>query len=373
MAISYSGLTNYGKASLPSVSSWGTNNNILKDPTRSITTRRIDKVTDNSFLVQEVDCSSDRIADSIMVYPRGINPMVSVSYTDFTGGVGKGQALIYRGVQGKLPYRVADRGAFRPPILPPVDLLPLSRMPRNVTKIDPIIYNPDYTKKTTCGPEARTTKDILNVSVDGVRRYQMKKEQHAMYVGNVTKEITPLFRDGIVKYDPIKIQREGYVRPMMKNVPKGELQTNIAGIKRTIQISNAPTLKPSLKASANSAISGRGTRQISPEIVNLRPRAVIYPSFEGSDKISRTKDIKPEFISRAKETPLKVDVQTSLAKNFSGGLSNEISREMKPSRRRGGIIMPDNFNVGFVPPKVNQDVNFSRNRQRLLPEARPYI
>ena len=38
--LSYSGITNYGKATLPSVDSWGTNMNILKDPPKSITTRK---------------------------------------------------------------------------------------------------------------------------------------------------------------------------------------------------------------------------------------------------------------------------------------------------------------------------------------------
>ena len=40
--LSYSGIINYGKATLPSVDSWGTNMNILKDPPKSITTRKID-------------------------------------------------------------------------------------------------------------------------------------------------------------------------------------------------------------------------------------------------------------------------------------------------------------------------------------------
>ena len=44
MSISYSGLSNYGKATLPSVDTWGTNMNILKDPPKSIQTRRIDRV-----------------------------------------------------------------------------------------------------------------------------------------------------------------------------------------------------------------------------------------------------------------------------------------------------------------------------------------
>jgi hypothetical protein len=176
--ISYSAITNYGKATLPSVESWGTNNNILKDPPRSYTTRRIDKVGATSEIDQMIQESGDRVAEVIKVYPRGVNPMVSVSYDNFgrNGGEGKGQALLYGGQQAKLPYQVNKQGAFRPPVLAPVDLLPLSRFPRNVTSVDPTIHNPDYTKQIRC-PEgsvkdARAINDtILHVPVRSTITY----------------------------------------------------------------------------------------------------------------------------------------------------------------------------------------------------------
>ena len=37
--LSYSALINNGKITLPSVTTWGTNMNILRDPPKSITTR----------------------------------------------------------------------------------------------------------------------------------------------------------------------------------------------------------------------------------------------------------------------------------------------------------------------------------------------
>lgn len=157
MAISYSGIVGYGKASLPSVESWGTNNNILKDPPKSITTRRRDKVGSNSSIMEDIDMSGDRIAEAIRAYPRGVNPMVGVSYNgQGNAGIGTGQALYTLGRQAKLPYPVMKDGAFRPPILAPVDLLPLSRMPRNLTKIDPTICNPDFTKKISCSADKKT-------------------------------------------------------------------------------------------------------------------------------------------------------------------------------------------------------------------------
>ena len=52
--ISYSGITNYGVVTLPATGGWNTNNNILRDPSKSITTRRIDKVGDNNNLISDL-------------------------------------------------------------------------------------------------------------------------------------------------------------------------------------------------------------------------------------------------------------------------------------------------------------------------------
>ena len=80
MALSYSGIVNYGKVTLPSVESWGTNMNILKDPPKSVHTRKIDKVGETSAITTSIDESGDRFCEAINYYARGQNPMVSVSY-----------------------------------------------------------------------------------------------------------------------------------------------------------------------------------------------------------------------------------------------------------------------------------------------------
>ena len=173
MALSYSALTNYGKASLPSVETWGTNNNILRDPPRSITTRRIDKVTWNSNIAQDIQDSGDRAAEYILAYPRGSNPMVGTSFANSRAGGGNNYASR---PSAYLPYRVMDRGAFRPPILAPVDLLPLSRLPRNTTRVEPIVYKPDYTKKLTCQPIQRAFhKNIINACVNPTIYFKVDK------------------------------------------------------------------------------------------------------------------------------------------------------------------------------------------------------
>ena len=79
MSFSYSSIIgNKAKVTFPSVESWGTNNNILRDPPKSIMTRRIDKVNQDGSLNEMLYHSGDRFAENINVYARGVNPMVSV-------------------------------------------------------------------------------------------------------------------------------------------------------------------------------------------------------------------------------------------------------------------------------------------------------
>ena len=75
--LSYSSITNRGKVTLPSVDSWG-NLNIMRDPPKSITMRRIDKVGSDSTITKMQD-ESDRSAECILLFARGVNPSVSVS------------------------------------------------------------------------------------------------------------------------------------------------------------------------------------------------------------------------------------------------------------------------------------------------------
>ena len=129
MAIQYAKLTH---TTLPSVEGWGSNANILRDPPKSITTRRIDKVGQNIDITELVDDSGDRINEGINVYARGVNPMVSVSYDNNSNnaGISGNPTSTSAQPQARLPYPAFDNGAFRPPILTQRDLLPLSRLPR---------------------------------------------------------------------------------------------------------------------------------------------------------------------------------------------------------------------------------------------------
>jgi len=119
-------------ATLPSVESWGTNMNIVKDPPKSIFTRRINKVGSDNKLMNTIRGGSNRFSENIQIYARGVNPSVSVSYNN-TGMTNGTDAVPQR--QAHPAYKTMDNGAFRPD---PVEggltqLLPLSRMNRNTT------------------------------------------------------------------------------------------------------------------------------------------------------------------------------------------------------------------------------------------------
>lgn len=176
MSFSYSGLTNYGKVTLPSAEGWGGSMNILRDPPKSIHTRRIDKVGQTSDITAMVDDSGNRVCEGINVYARGVNPMVSISYDNVGNNGGQNSGAVYGSsnipgsnnmlaggrTQAYLPYRVMRDGAFRPPVVTQADLLPLSRLPRIWTTAFTKPGFVDFSKKMMSCGTAETTKEVKN-------------------------------------------------------------------------------------------------------------------------------------------------------------------------------------------------------------------
>ena len=150
---------------LPSVEDWGSNTNILRDPPKSITTRRIDKVGQNTDITELLDDSGDRINEGISVYSRGVNPMVSVSYSNDSNnsGIAGNVTSTSSRAQARPPYPVFEGGAFRPPMYTQRDLLPLSRLPRTWfgTLSTPGFI--DFSKTIQKPNDYRAVKDALNV------------------------------------------------------------------------------------------------------------------------------------------------------------------------------------------------------------------
>ena len=166
---------------LPSVENWYTNTNILKLPPQAVFTRRKDKVGDDLQITGWIDDSGNRICEGISKYSRGVNPMVSVSYSNYNAG-SNGNPFVYSNkTEAKLPYKVMDNGAFRPPILTQEDLLPLSRLPRNRVSVLSNPEFPNYLKKVENPVNLRAVKkDILQTSTRPTT--YMKMEYNPCYI-----------------------------------------------------------------------------------------------------------------------------------------------------------------------------------------------
>ena len=183
MSISYSAITNRGKINLPSVDSWGTDMNILRDPPKSITTRKVNRVGATSSITEMIDESENRTAESILQFARGVNPCVSVSYDNNGNNGGRSGSNLKVGgqTQAFLPYTVAKDGAFRPPIVTQEQLYPLSRLPRLPTKASTQPGFVDYSLKIFNSGTAKETKqvknDLLKTSVRPTGYYKIETPQ----------------------------------------------------------------------------------------------------------------------------------------------------------------------------------------------------
>jgi len=183
MSISYSGLTNYGKATNPSVEMGLGSMNILRDPPRSITTRRVDKVGQTSSITEMIDDSGNRACEAINLYARGVNPSVSVSYGNAGNNGGQRSSSVFGsnitgGLQAKLPYAIMKDGAFRPPTRTQEQLLPLSRLPRVNTESFTQPGFVDYSKRLNCsdGEYRQIKKDTIKACIRPTATYKINHQ-----------------------------------------------------------------------------------------------------------------------------------------------------------------------------------------------------
>jgi len=136
---------------------WGTNMNILKDPPKGIHTRRIDKVGQSQTVLLAQDESGDRIGEYVQPYARGVNPMVAVSFDNYSNNGGRGSP--FQNTKAvSLPYKVQT---VRPPIQRQEDLLPLSRLPRTWFYSYSNPSFPDVVQATQCNETRRTVHDEI--------------------------------------------------------------------------------------------------------------------------------------------------------------------------------------------------------------------
>ena len=113
----------------------------------------------NSSIIEIIDQSGDRGCEAISKYARGINPAVSVSYSNVTNNAGINVLSNVR--SAKMPYTIMhNQGAFRPPIQTQYELLPLSRQPRELTSVSTNASIIDFSKKMLVPQPASKTKEV---------------------------------------------------------------------------------------------------------------------------------------------------------------------------------------------------------------------
>ena len=314
--LSYSGLINYGKSTLPSVDSWGTNMHIIKDPLKSIMTRRKDRVGQTNSITDMIDEGGSRINEAISHYARGVNPCVSVSYSNNSNNGGQfsqGIVPISGGnKQAFLPYRVARDGAFRPPILRQENRLPLSRLPRGNTNAYTQPGQTDYSKRPREAGTAENTKEVKNnmlkTSVTPTATYNMQNQitepyevkyiiQPALRVSadtnirgmDITEQnVLEPGRNHIVKnmaHSSVMSNTRGdgnvsYIHDdiqLERNIPVYSSNTNVSdkNIYKSVEHEHMRTLDrktPLTNMTANPGSSNSAAVDISPREYNLQPK-----------------------------------------------------------------------------------------------------
>jgi hypothetical protein len=213
MVFSYSMINGYGKATLPSVDSGLGSMNVIKEPPKSIHTRRINKVGDTDEITKMIDDSTDRACEAIQVYARGVNPMVSVMYSNSGSRTENNGGLQIGGPkQGRLPYALGE--AFRPPVLRQENLFPLSRLPRNAISVASKPGFADFSKKLSCEAPSKTIRtDTIKTFIRPTATY------------NIAQSITEPFE---IKY---------VIQPVLQK----SANTNIKGTDITQQNVQIPT------------------------------------------------------------------------------------------------------------------------------------
>ena len=313
MAISYSAIVNYGKVTLPSVESWGTNMNIMKDPTKSIHTRKIDKVGETSAITSAVDESGDRFCEAINYYARGQNPMVSVSY-------GQGQ---HNATQAFLPYRIAREGAFRPPIWRQEDLLPLSRLPRIWTQASTQPYQPIFTMRLrNCG----TDEDTREVKTDTLKIACETSRTVAAYP-NINQ---PDIRPNLIK-DPL--------------VP-GEATASICNSQNNVQFDQYQDRGPILLAPTRDTASGYTNPRVIKELPIVLNNVQLAPTRDTASGYTNLRSIKESpivfnNIQLYNNRPNGTMMTNYAAPSLSGYNPNSesIFTRLPPRASRGGFDM----------------------------------
>lgn len=276
---------------LPSVEGGFGTMNIMKDPPKGVYTRFIPKVGTTSRITDWIDSedTGNRICEVIKPYARGINPAVSVDYsnTGSNGGqyrnlVGQYQPSITTS-QAYYPYTVNRSGAYRPPITPPEELLPLSRLPRLVTlqQTNPGSEQMFVQKGVQCKTDLRTIRDqllkvcappraLFNIETPASKPYEIENHIQAIRSKNVLPNISAKgFIDKLNEHPSKKLNNLTY--QLVTSKPSEHIQvTNLEDFKGNQKIALKNILQGNFKSNIN-GIESRSACNAPVELIKKLP------------------------------------------------------------------------------------------------------
>jgi hypothetical protein len=314
--VSYSGIRGHGsgKSTLPSVDSWSTNINIMKDPPKGIMTRRINKISDTNSLNEMIDESSDRACEVINTYARGVNPMVSVSYSgNGNAGMRGNITSISSGKQAYLPYRVMKDGAFVPPSFSQLNLMPLSRLPRLTTSVFTTPGFNDYSKKLLEPQLAETTREVKNSLLKVCSQPTAVYNIGGSYSAIETYEVKNFIQNPILVSANSGIRTRDLTKQLVIT-PTKEILNNAIHYFTDINLGSSSTVK----YSDNNKLST--TRYIHKDILQGNVPTNLYRNIEGKP-INETANIDKNRYTH--EDILQGNVSTNLFRNIEGKPINE--------------------------------------------------
>jgi len=356
-------------ATLPSVESWGTNMNILKDPPKSIHTRKIDKVSDTQEYTLMLQASGDRIAENIQVYPRGVNPMVSVNYGN--QGTSGGQNRQSGGTAGtrsrnginrgnnnvgtKMPYTIQN---FRPPILTEFDLKPLSRLPRTWKYAFANPSMPNYINQSECQDKQwkRALKDqMLKKSARPTAVYKMERPLQSFKIDNAItdKRIKINGKSGLRFLDRSEQKVQIPKFNLDKNYQQVKANVNKGKQQRTIDHVNFDTKSRTNqnKINANARVNPGQRRDVTP-ISDLQSfEKYTQDTLKGNFSAQKTGRNDYSFIHDDLELEKNVPLHSSRTNN-STGYEHHLSHEVDHDLQR---VLPHHAS------RTNTGSNYQRN------------
>ena len=279
---------------LPSVEAGLGSMNILRDPPKARYTYYKPKVGDTNQVLDWNAESDSRVCESIKKYARGVNPMVSVSYSNVgngggglrmsgsarTGGRTNDQVRLNGNAQAYLPYRVMKDGAFRPP-LRALDLeQPLSRLPRppvsvftNSNKKE--MGNIDVSKLYCKGGRDPVKHDTLKVCIPSNKKFNIEKPYIVKNVDNniksIDKKIVNTNKKGSVSKTDINYNPAKGVRSFVNNYDfSSNKSRSFVGNSLSSHLGNLPMkTKNSLKKECSANLCKIGGEQIIPKEITL--------------------------------------------------------------------------------------------------------